>query len=123
MLKFAALASFLLISWSAHAQQTTGELFAQCEVYALPRLSPAQDMSSARCFAYFSAVHQLAHLYRDGVKALNFVCLPNNGPDIAELIQAFMAHVRANPQNRRQSAIVEVTNALARAFPCKDRSG
>jgi hypothetical protein len=57
MLKFAALASFLLISWSAHAQQTTGELFAQCEVYALPRLSPAQDMSSAKCFAYFSAVH------------------------------------------------------------------
>ena len=123
MLKFTALAILLLISWSAHAQPTTGELFAQCEAYERPRLTRAEDTSSAKCLAYFSAVHQLAYLYLDGVKALNFVCLPNNGPDIAELIQTFMAHVRANPQNRRHSAIIEVTNALALAFPCKDRSG
>ena len=83
MLKFTAPAILLLISWSAHAQPTTGELFAQCEAYERPRLTRAEDTSSAKCLAYFSAVHQLAYLYLDGVKALNFVCLPNNGPDIA----------------------------------------
>jgi Rap1a immunity proteins len=119
MLKFTASAMFLVISWSAHAQQTTGELFAQCEVYERPRLNAAQDKSAASCFAYFTAVHQLASLYLDGGKVLNFVCLPNNGPDIAKLIQVFMTYARANPLDRRASAVGEVTNALAHAFPCK----
>jgi len=121
MLKFTALAILLLISWSAHAQPTTGELFAQCEAYERPRLTRAEDTSSAKCLAYFSAVHQLAYLYLDGRRVLNFVCLPNDGPDTAQLIQMFMAHVRANPhQNRRHLAVADVTNALARNFPCRD---
>jgi hypothetical protein len=121
MLNFIALAIVLLISWSAHAQPTMGELFAQCEAYERPRLTPAQDTSSAKCVAYFNAVHQLAYLYLDGRKVLNFVCLPNDEPATAQLIHVFMLHVRANPhQDRRQLAVVEVTNALARKFPCLD---
>jgi hypothetical protein len=121
MLKFTAFAILLLISWSAHAEPTTGELFAQCEAYERPRVSSAQDTSAAKCLAYFSAVHQLAYLYVDGRKVLNFVCLPNDGPDTAQLIQVFMAYVRANPhQDRHHQAVVDVTNALARTFPCKD---
>jgi Rap1a immunity proteins len=121
MLKFTAFAILLLISGSAHGEPTTGELFAQCEAYERPRVSSAQDTSSAKCLAYFSAVHQLAYLYLDGRKVLNFVCVPNDGPDTAQLIQVFMAYVRANPhQDRRRLAVVEVTRALARTFPCKD---
>jgi hypothetical protein len=120
-LKFTALTILLLIGWSAHAQPTTGELFAQCEAYERPRLTPTQDTSSAKCLAYFSAVHQLAYLYLDGRKVLNFVCLPNDGPNTAQLIQVFMARVRANPhQDRRHLAVAEVINALARTFPCRD---
>ena len=121
MLNFTALAIVLLISWSAHAQPTMGELFAQCEAYGRSRLNPAQDTSSAKCLAYFSAVHQLAYLYLEGRKVLNFVCLPNDGFATEQLIQVFILHVRANPhQDRRQLAVVEVTNALARKFPCID---
>jgi hypothetical protein len=82
-------------------------------------------MDAAMCFSYFTAVHQLAYFYTidtggKEVKALRFMCLPNKGPNITQLIRMFMAYARANPQTHHEGAVFGVLNAINPAFPCND---
>ena len=131
MLRFAVvLTTCFLVGSSAHAQRTTGELFAFCEAYERgARQSGTEvsipNMDAAMCFGYFSAVHQLAHFYTieaggQKVKMLHAMCLPNKGPNITQLIRMFMAYARANPQEHHLIAVHGVLNAINPAFPCND---
>jgi hypothetical protein len=67
-LRFAVLTMCLLVSWSAHAQRTIGELFTVCEDYERGARQNVDSVSlpninAGVCHGYFQAVGHLAHFY------------------------------------------------------------
>jgi hypothetical protein len=130
MLKFTVLTVCLLVPWSAHAQQTTGDPFTVCEDYERGARQNVGSVSlpninAGVCHGYFQAVGHLASFYRmepggQSVKALRLMCLPSKGLSVAQLIRMFMAYARAHPEEHHQSAVFGVVNAINPAFPCND---
>ena len=116
------------VRWSAHAQNTAGELFNVCDAFERGaqfsgRSVAFPNAAAAECFSYFTAIHQLAyfHVNNSPRGMLQFTCPPSpNGPGITQFIRVFMAYSRANPQNHHLAAQFEVLTALAKAYPCSD---
>jgi hypothetical protein len=119
-----------VVSWSAHAQRTIGELFTVCEDFERGARQNVGSVSlpninAGVCHGYFQAVGHLAYFYTaapggKSVKALRFMCLPSNGPNVTQLIRMFMAYARAHPEEHHSSAVFGVVNAINSAFPCDE---
>jgi hypothetical protein len=104
--------------------ETTGQLLTMCESYERNvRINGEQvmltDISSGECYAYFTAIHDLAflHLNNSPTGSLPHVC-PPTGPKKTQFIRIFTNYARSHPETHHQGAIFGVLTALYQAFPC-----
>lgn len=120
-----AVAAFLAAPPASAAEG--GQLMAQCKTLlrtAKQRgdtLEFRQDPDTVSCFAFMSAVQNLAVVAEGaGEPPLLGACLPPAGT-LLQLIQAVVAYGAKHPAALRETAGVLALLALRDAYPCKKR--